>query len=268
MIAVFRTLFLIAGCCCSLVNAAELRVAIGVQDAAQIAMQGQALPDDTPGREVIAFSEDIAREICRRLNAHCRVSYVVFAEILPGVENGRFDLGFGNFLRTPEREKRVAFSDAIWRSSSRLVGTPATAKSFADRLGQPVTLASLRDARVVALENSQQFAFLKRIARERKLTVLGAATPAAVISALRDNTADFALLPILTAYAQLRHDDKQQFEFVGPALASHGLGGTVNIALPRQRNELRHSVNRALAACRADGTFQRTMHRHFPVNMD
>lgn len=266
--AAFRTLLLIAGWCCSLANAAELRVAIGVQNAAQIAQQGKALPDDTPGYEVIAFSEDIAREICRRLNAHCRVNYVAFAEILPGVESGRFDLGFGNFLRTPEREKRVTFSDPIWRSSSRLVATPATASAFAAKLDQAVTLNNLRDARVVALENSQQFAFLKRIARERNLTVIGAATPAAVISTVRDDGADFALLPILTAYAQLRRDGTQQFEFVGLAQAGHGLGGTVNIALPKQRNELRHSVNWALAASRADGTFQRIMHRHLPVNLD
>lgn len=268
MISFFRALLLVACWCCSQANAAELRVAIGVQNATQISMQSQALPDDTPGYEVIAFSEEIAREICRRLNAHCRVTYVAFAEILPGVESGRFDLGFGNFLRTAERERRVAFSDTIWRSSSRLVASPAMAKSFADRLGQAVTLDNLRDARVVALENSQQFTFLKRIARERNLTVIGAATPAAVINTLRDDGADFALLPILTAYAQLRRDGTQQFEFVGLAQASHGLGGTVNIALPRQRNELRHSVNHALASSRADGTFQRIMHRYFPVNLD
>ena len=266
--AALRTILLTSAMVSGTPQAADLRVAVRVQDEAQVAPYGELAPSSTPRADLVAATDELAREVCRRIRSRCAISYVTFGEILPGVEDGRFDLGFGNFLRTAERERRVAFSDTIWRSSSRLVASPAMAKSFADRLGQAVTLDNLRDARVVALENSQQFTFLKRIARERNLTVIGAATPAAVINTLRDDGADFALLPILTAYAQLRRDGTQQFEFVGLAQASHGLGGTVNIALPRQRNELRHSVNRALASSRADGTFQRIMHRYFPVNLD
>ena len=53
----------------------------------------------------MAFTDELAREICRRIRSRCSVSYVTFGEILPGVEDGSFDLGFGNFLRAPKREK-------------------------------------------------------------------------------------------------------------------------------------------------------------------
>jgi len=268
MISVFRALLLVACWCCSPVHAAELAVAVGVQDAAQVAQPGQAVPRDTPGFELVAVSDDFAREICRRINARCTLHYVTFAEILPGVESRRFDIGFGNFLRSPEREQRVAYSDAIWHSSSRLVGSPAVAKAFAGKLGQAVTLDNLRGARVVAIDGSQQLAFLQRIAGERGLTAIGTPAPVGAINALRDDTADFALLPILNAYALLSRDNPQQLEFVGPAVADRGLGGSVHVVLPKQQDELRRSVNRAIAASRADGTFQRIVRQYFPLGLD
>ena len=88
------------------------------------------------------------------------------------------------------------------------------------------------------------------------------------INALREETADFALLPVLNAYALLSRDNPQQLEFVGPAVADRGLGGSVHIVLPKQQDELRRSVNRAIATTRADGTFQRIVRRYFPLGLD
>ncbi|MGC1518671.1 MAG: transporter substrate-binding domain-containing protein, partial [Azonexus sp.] len=124
-----RAIVLIAALFSGLLQAAELKVAVLVQDPAQVSMQGDLLPSSTPGADLVAVTDELAREICRRINTHCAFFYVPFAQILPGVETGRFDLGFGNFLRAPEREKRVAYSDPLFRSSSRLIGTPTTARA-------------------------------------------------------------------------------------------------------------------------------------------
>ena len=264
----FRTLFLVAAMFSGALHAADLRVAVLVQDEAQISPQGTLVPSSTPGADQVAFTDELAREICRRIRFRCAVSYVAFAEILPGVEDGRFDLGFGNFLRVPKREKRVAFSEPIFRSASRLVGSPAAARAFARELGQAVNLDNLRGARVAAMEGSQQQAFLNAIAAERELTVVATATTAGAFGALHNGSADFALLPIRAGYALISHDKSRRFGFVGPASADHGLGDTVHVILPRQKDELRRSVNRAIAEIRADGTGHRIMRRHFPVNLD
>jgi ABC-type amino acid transport substrate-binding protein len=216
----------------------------------------------------VAFTDELAREICRRIRSRCAISYVTFGEILPGVEDGRFDLGFGNFLRVPKREKRVAFSDPIFRSASRLVGSPATARAFAGRFGQAVNLDNLRGARVAAMKGSQQQAFLDGIAAERDLTVVATPTKGDAFDTLRNGSADFALLPIRTAYALISHDKSRRFGFVGPAVADHGLGDTAHIIVPRRKDQLRRSVNQAIAEIRADGTGHRIMRRHFPVNLD
>jgi len=263
-----RAIALITALLSGLLQAAELKVAVLVQDPAQVSMQGNLLPSSTPGADLVAVTDELAREICRRIKARCSFSHVPFAEILPGIEEGRFDLGFGNFLRAPEREKRVAYSDPVWRSSSRLIGLPASARTFAGKLGQPVTLASLRGARVAAMEGSRQQAFLDGIASERALTVVATTTTAEALDTLRNDSADFALLPIRTGYALVSRDQTRRFVFVGPAIADRGLGDTVHIVLPKQKNALRRSVNRAIAEIRVDGTFNRIMYRHFPISLD
>ncbi|QLQ26386.1 MAG: amino acid ABC transporter substrate-binding protein [Dechloromonas sp.] len=263
-----RSFLLVAALWSGALPAADLRVAVLVQDAAQVSLRGDLVPSSTPGADLVAFTDELAHEICRRIRSRCAFSYVTFGEILPGVEDGSFDLGFGNFLRAPKREKRVAFGEPIFRSASRLVASPATARAFAGKLGQAVTLDNLRGARVAAMEGSKQQEFLDAIAAERELSVVATATTAGAFDALRNGRVDFALLPIRTGYALISHDKSRRFGFVGPAVADHGLGDTVHIILPRQKEALRRSVNQAIAEIRADGTGHRIMRRHFPVILD
>ena len=263
-----RALWLVVCLLAGIVQASELRVAVGVLDPSQLSMSGNIVPPNMPGSELIAVNDDLAREICLRIHARCTVSFVPFSEVLSGVAEGRFDLGFGNLLRTSERDKRVAFSAPIWHSSSRLLGTPATAEAFFAKLRQPASIDNLRDARVAALDGSLQLAFLNAIANQRGLTVFSRKTAQEVIEALRDNAADFGLLSVLSAYALLNRDTTRQIEFIGSAVADRGLGGTVHIALPLQNDTLRHAVDQALAAIRADGSFQRIARRYFPLGLD
>lgn len=246
-----------------LAQALDLRVALGAQDE-------RNLPRADAGQRngLNAFNEDLAREICRRINARCVTTNMPFVEILSGIEAERLELGFGNFLRTPEREKRVAFSDSIWRSSSRLVGTAATARRFAAGQGADISIDSLRQARIVAVPETQQHRYLQGVASENRLTLLSAGTVAEAFALLRDGKADFCLLPMLIAYVQLGREEASKLEFVGAPIASRGLGGSVHIALPKANEGLRLAVNKAIAALRADGSYHRIVRRHFPFSLD
>lgn len=252
--------------CLSLLLAApaaaqELRVALGVQDTAAPGKSGQS-------GGLANFNEEVAREICRRLVVRCATVNVLFGEILPGVESGKYDLGFGNYLRTPEREKRVAFSETLWRSSSRLVTSADTVRRLAGKAGGDLTLDSLREARVVAIEDSQQAKYLQSIAVDRKLQVVAAKSMTEAMQQLRSGQAEFALLPMLSAYALLSREGLGQFEFIGPPVTAHNLGGTVHIALPKDNDNLRLSVDRAIAAIRADGSYHRITRQYFPFSLD
>lgn len=244
-------------------QALELRVALGSRDATK----GPGSTAVQSG-DVTAFNEELAREICRRLKARCVTFNLPFTEILPGVEANRFELGFGNFLKTPEREKRVAFTDSIWRSSSRLVASQETAQIFAIRAGQDVSLDNLRGARLAVIAESQQYLYLARVAAERSLSLHTGQTIAEVIALVRQGKVDFGLLPMLAAYGLLSSEPPAGIGFVGAPVTEGTLGGTVHIALPKPDSGLRLAVNQAIAAMRADGTYHRIVRRHFPFTLD
>lgn len=248
-------------------GAAELRIAL-VAGGELSRQAGESAKGSRQSSGLAAFNEELAREICRRLNARCATVNVLFGDILPGIEAGKFEFGFGNFLRTPEREKRVAFSDGIWRSSSRLVATPATVRRFENRLGEEPELDNLRQARIAVVAETQQHAYLKQIAGAQELDVLPVGTTAEIFALLREAKVDFCLLPMLSAYAMFNREPPGTFEFVGPPLTDARLGGTVHVALPKSDDPLRLSVNQAIVAMRVDGTYHRIMRRHFPFSLD
>ncbi len=250
------------------VDAREFNVALGVQDARPLSLPADPTRGAAQSGGLTGFNEALAREICRRAAARCKFSYLSFGEILSGVESAKFDLGFGNFLRTPEREKQVSFSSSIWRSSSRLLAKPDVALRKAIDLRTEVTIETLRNARVAVVDGTLQQVFLVAIASERGLQVMPYKTMAEVITALREDRADFLLMPTLSTFALVNRESAGSFEFVGPAVADRGLGGSVHIAIPRQKEDVLLAVNQAIAGLRADGTFQRIVRQFFPFSLD
>lgn len=237
-------------------SAAELRVAVLAPPA-----HLPTLPPGLPSGSLSALNEDLAKEICHRLNRRCRIEHRLFGDILPAVESGQAALGMSNFQRTPERLQRVDFSAALWRSSSRLVG-----RSRGSLPG--VRLENLHGVRIAAIPDSQQYRYLQGIARQQELRLVAVASMAEGLTAVRQHQADYCLVPMFNAYALLAADNGAELTFVGPPLTAGGLGGTVHIALPKGNEALRQAVDRALQAIRQDGSFARLMRRHFPVLLD
>lgn len=248
--------------------AAELKVAIGIDNEPHGTM-AVALADReaASGSGTGPLKEELAREICQRLHVRCQVEAEHIGDILPAIAERRFDLGFGMFLRTPERAGHFLFSEPVWQASSRLLVTQGGNDSWESRLGAPVTLESLRDARLVAVAGSAQYAALKALAGAQNLRVDGPQTLADVIAAIAGGDADFALVPVFSAYSLLRHNEGPPLVFAGPPLTADNLGGSARIALPHDAERLRDKVNAALAAMRMDGTWQRIMRRHLPIGL-
>ncbi|WP_291991718.1 transporter substrate-binding domain-containing protein [Candidatus Accumulibacter sp. ACC003] len=245
-------------------NALELHVAIARSTVLQA--PGEAPAKSSRVSLLVDFNLAVARETCRRISARCVFSYPDFAAIIPGIESRLFQLGFGSYLRTPEREARVAFSDALWRSSSRLLAFTPVAARFAAPAGGELTVEKLRDARVVSISDSQQYAYLQSVAASQNLQVVGRSTTSACLEALYGEQADFALLSVLGAFLALDPTASRTPSFIGPGTVAHGLGGSVHIALPRDDEKLRQTVNAALAAMHRDGSYQRLWRRYFPYD--
>lgn len=264
---------LLALCCAALLAAGsamalELRVVISQAAVNPQPVAGRA----TASRSTLLadFNLALAREVCRRLKARCDYSYAQFAAIIPGIESKRFELGFGNHLRTAAREAQVAFSHPIWRSSSRLLAFPDTALRIARHARQStgeLTIQTLREVRVASVRGSQQHAYLRRIAKTQALELIDLGTVSECLLALDNQEADFAFVPTLLAYLALDPSATSTPIFVGPSLVDDELGGSVHIVLARTDEKLRQQLNLALDEMRQDGSYPRLWRRYFPFDM-
>lgn len=225
-------------------------------------------PADGEANAVVELNDALARELCRRLAARCSQHPLPFADIIPGVEAGNFQIGVGNVLRTPERESHVLFSHPLWRSSSRLVGKPAGIARHRPSDGSELRLQTLHAVRVAVVRGTQQQRYLNRLAPAQKLTLVETATVGESLRTLLDDRADFALMPIRSAYFLLAAQSPGTLSFAGPALTAEGLGGTVHLILPKSEKTLCREVDAALDAMRSDGTFHRIIRRYMPFLAD
>lgn len=259
-----------AFCCAALLAAGsalalELRVVISRAAENPQPVAGQAMASRST--LLADFNLALAREVCRRLRARCEYSYAPFAEIIPGIESKRFELGFGNHLRTAAREAQVAFSNPLWRSSSRLLALPGAALRMARQSAGELTIETLREVRVAAVRGSQQHAYLQRVAKTQELELIELATVGECLLALDNQEADFAFVPTLIAYLALDARARPTPIFVGPGLVDDGLGGSVHIVLARTDEKLRQQLDLALDEMRQDGSYPRLWRRYFPFDM-
>lgn len=222
----------------------------------------------TESGAIADLNEALAREVCRRLAARCAVQPMPFSEVLPGVESGRFQLAVANVLRTPEREERVLFSNLLWRSSSRLVGTPQSIRKHRPMGGGELRLETLHGVRLAVERGTQQQRYASRLAGDNRLAIVETATVGDALQQVLDDRADFALMPVRSAYFLMLQQAAGTTEFAGPALTEQGLGGTVHMILPKSEQALRAEVDAALDSMRNDGTFQRIIRRYMPFLAD
>ena len=211
-----------------------------------------------PDGRLTGFNVEIMRELCRVLAATCTFVEVPFQAVLDEVAGGRCDIGLANFLRTPEREALVDFSAPYWRSSSSFIGPAAEAAKPASEAVAGRTVAAIRTTR--------QHAYLTRPAGPAG-RVVAVDHLEELWRALTRGDADFVLVPTLAALEFLLSGEGRDFATVGAPLTDDGLGGTVHLVVAKGRGDLLESLNRAIAAIRADGAYQEVGRRYFPFDV-
>ncbi|WP_168735187.1 substrate-binding periplasmic protein [Pseudothauera rhizosphaerae] len=209
--------------------------------------------------ELTGFNVDVARAICAQLGRTCRLETAAFADIIPAVAAGRYDLGAANFLRTPEREREVAFTVPFWRSASVFVG----------KAGRPMKTVGelLGEAQVCAVAGSAQQRYLSGQAGEHAANVRMLPTGQDLLEGLASGACQVALLPAMQALPFIKTPQGAGLAFLGTPLREHGLGGSVHMVVRRGDDALRTAVDHALHDLIASGEHERLARRYFPFSI-
>jgi polar amino acid transport system substrate-binding protein/arginine transport system substrate-binding protein/lysine/arginine/ornithine transport system substrate-binding protein/histidine transport system substrate-binding protein len=207
--------------------------------------------------ELGGFNVDMGRAICERLGERCRFETMNFPAIVPAVAAGKADIGIANFLRTPERERLVAFTVPYWRSTSSLIGAAGTViRDIADAVAR---------LRVCSIDGSLQQTYLRRLPAAGSL--VGAGSNQAVLDQLVAGRCDAALLPTMQALPFLQSPPGRGFGFLGTPLTQEGLGGSVHMVVRPDQPELRQRMDEAIQALIRDGSHERASRRYFPFSI-
>lgn len=205
------------------------------------------------------FNVDVARLLCEEIGETCEIVMMSPGAVLEKVIEGKeVDIALSGLLRTPERERRMLFTDRYWRSNSSFVGRRGAVAE--------TTLVGLSGRRIAAARNTRQSDYVHHnfsgIA-----TVIDLPGFEDVLAAVAAGEADVALLPTIAVYSYLLSDAGHGLETIGAPLSGDGLGGDVAIAVPLGREALRDRLNDALRTILLDGRYDAINSRHFPFRI-
>jgi ABC-type amino acid transport substrate-binding protein len=199
---------------------------------------------------------EIATALCAAIHTRCTLEPVPFARSIEALGDRSVDAIVSDMTVTPERELLVDFTDVYRIAANRFVARRHS--------GLEVSPEGLANKRLGVKRNT---------VHDRYVTALYGAT--AVIRRYSDLAEAFIDLAlgrndaVLAEVAPARVSFLQtqlgaDYEFAGPEITDERwFGSGIGIAVRKGDNARREAFNHALAAIRADGSYQRIIDRYF-----
>ena len=213
------------------------------------------------GDRLEGFEIDLGQDLCRRLAATCTFVAQDWDGLIPGLLAHRYDAIMAALEITPQREAQIAFSTPYVRLPSAFL----VRKTTDLRAATPAAMVH----RVIGVEaGGTHQAFLEKMYPAARIHRYGSLSDAIldleagrVDAAIGDKDAIVTFLTTRrdAACCRILADVPRD-----PAFFGDGIG----VGLRKGDTALRSAFDRALAACRADGTFATLAARYFSFPID
>jgi arginine/ornithine transport system substrate-binding protein len=201
---------------------------------------------------------DIANALCEKMKARCEIVSQDWDGIIPVLMARKYDLIVASMAITEQRRQRVDFSDRYKETVSRFIAKKGTPSD--------VSPAALKGKTVGVQRGSIQAGYLAQAYKDADIKFYD--TPQAAELDLVAGRVDYILGNMVTYYVGfMKTPEASGFAFTGPDLKGGLLGDGNGIAMRKGDAELMSRVNAALAAIRADGTYDRITAKYFPFKL-
>lgn len=213
-----------------------------------------------PDGKLKGFDIDIALALCEKLGAECELVQQDWDGIIPALLAKKYDAIVASMSITEERKKRIDFTDKYYQTPARFVRKKGSAieitKEGLEGKKVGVQRATIHDNYLT--DNYGDSVEIVRYGTqdEANLDMLAGR----VDLLLADSIA------LLEGF--LKTDKGKDYEFVGPELRDkRWFGEGAGIAVRKEDTDLKEALNKALAAIRADGTYEKIMRRYFDFDI-
>jgi polar amino acid transport system substrate-binding protein len=208
-------------------------------------------PVGEPEPQVRGIDPDLATELGRKLGVRFTFVNTAFDELIPSLQDNKFDVIISSMTATPERAREISFLEYFQAGTSILVprGNPDRLGSMADLCGATVTLqAGTIHEELVAAQQARCGA--KRI----KARPLESGTQ--VVLEVKFGRADAALADFpVAAYNAKVSGQGRDFEVVGEQIDP----GPYGIGVRKDDTDLQTVLQEALRAIIEDGSYDRVL---------
>jgi polar amino acid transport system substrate-binding protein len=215
-----------------------------------IAMDATYPPDESVapnGHTIVGFDADLGNALAGVMGLKATLQNVTFDNIIPGLQDGKYDIGLSSFTDTKEREKVVDFVD-YFKAGEAFYVKAGTGKKFNG-------LSSLCGAKVAVengtTEQTDAQTQAKKCPAGKKLTVLSFSDQSQTNLAVSSGRADVGFADSQVV-GYIVKQSNGQFQVTGQAFAVAPYG----IALPKG-NGMAKAVLAALKELMTNGTYKK-----------
>lgn len=195
----------------------------------------------------VGFYLDMAQALCAAMKTPCEFKETLLSDIVDKVSSGEGDIGIAGLSMTPERAKKVLFSDPYQRGKNFWVSK------------KPIN--DSRNLRVAVVKGSAADAWATKKQAENAWTIVTVKVNADLQNTLFEGQADAAIVPGLTIVDFV---DKQGFTKAGyNQQPLDELNWPVGLAVNPNKADLRDKVNAALREIKGNGQLDAINSKYF-----
>jgi polar amino acid transport system substrate-binding protein len=209
--------------------------------------------------EIIGFEVDYAKALCAKMQLTCTFQNQDWDGIIPSLLANKFDVIFSSMNETPERAKKVAFSDVYYATAPVMMGTVANKSD-------DVSPAALK-GKSIGAQSSTTFAnYLQKYYTGSDIKLYPGADEPNLD--LQSGRIDYVAGDILVSQTfidksgngccRIIKEIKREPEIFGPG---------VGAAFRPEDTDLRDMFNKAIAALDADGTYKKIETAYFKIDI-
>lgn len=191
--------------------------------------------------EIIGFDVDVANAICKEIQATCKFKGESFDALISNLKAKRFDAAISAMDITESRAKQVLFSDAYYDSTASYV-------AFKGK-------ATLETAKNIGVQNGTTFQQYT-VAETKQYSPKAYTSLQDAILDLKNGRIDIIFGD--TAVLADMINKEPEIQFVGEKVTNKKyFGNGLGIAMNKSNKALAESLNKGLAAIKANGEYQK-----------
>jgi ABC-type amino acid transport substrate-binding protein len=204
---------------------------------------------DANGR-LTGFSIEIARALCKEMQARCEFQVIVLERLLDALAGGKFDIAAVSLLDTPERRQRILLAHPYFRSVTLWYAKPGI---------EP----GARGLRVAVVKGSAQESY----ARKQGWETVAVQTNSELGAPLIAGVAQAAIVSMNASFNLQKDANFLHLGLGSTVMKASELVGNASFGINPQRPELKIAVDEALDRIMRNGVYERINTQFLPFRV-